>query len=330
MKKPGVLVAMDGQWLLHRAWHASSRVEDLEAQQRVIARQLTAWAFVYGLTHQAEYLMMAFDGGECFRYDVWPEYKISRKTIVDKAGERVSVDEARRLVRAGVTIERESDSLYEAQKATMAMLRRFSIPVVHLPQFEADDCLASAGALRRLHPERLRKVVLVAKDKDTIQSIEKGVLQWYPHEDRTQPPVTLTHEDLAPRLTKYVHADAAGWTPQQFRAYQILTGDSIDDIPQIVSPGKARKIVNEYGTLRAYFATDEGSDFYYQRQADLQRNHRLIVMRTDLFEETPLDNFYFNAKEFKLPQEAIHSRSLSTACNDYVGWRAMTTQRSLF
>lgn len=329
MATPCTLVANDGNWLLHRAYHAASNAPE-DARPRMVARQVTAWAFSYGLLHQATHMFVAFDGPRCFRYDVWPTYKLSRKALVDSEGNQVSPTQARELIESGVKLERAPDLIYECQLVTQELLREYGVPVFQSKKHEADDCLRSAATLVEKRPKEIRKVVMITKDKDAIQGLVPGVSQWYPHHDRTQPPVTLTHKDLSNRLAAYVHEDAASWTPRQFLDYQVLIGDPTDDVPPVISNAKARKILNKYPSLQAYCESEEGQEFFYANQQYLKRNRQLVIMKKDLLDDIPLDAFKYKSKP--LPQELSVSPSpaLRGAHADYVGWLKLSSRKSLF
>lgn len=323
------LVTLDGNWLVHRAYHAAGQSPE-EARPRMVARQVTAWAFSYGLLHQATHLLAAFDGARCFRYDVWPLYKAKRKAVIDEHGNPLPPEEALKLIESGVKLARAPDPIHDCQILTQQLLEEYGVPVFHPPKHEADDVLSSAATLVEKRPKELRKVVLITQDKDILQSLRPGVSQWHPHHDRKKPPVTITHRDLSNRLTAYVHEDAANWTPKQFRGYQILIGDPTDDVPQILSAAKARKILNKHASLQDYFATEEGKDFYFRNQQYLRRNYQLVVMKEDLLDEMELDTFRYKAKA--LPRElcVAPSPALRGAHADYVGWLKLSARRSLF
>lgn len=322
------LVALDATWLVHRSAYAVSRL-DPEQRGRAVAHQVAAWLYSYALIHKARLGFLAFDGPHCFRHDVYPLYKANRITILDDHGNPLSDEAKTQLLmdstRKQVLSMRVPDDITTYVDAAYHFANEMGLPVVRLPHMEADDLLASAGALADEH----LSVVLVTKDKDSLGSLREGVSQWYPDNDPKKPAHHIKHTDMSSRLVKYVHADAADWSPLQFQQYQVLTGDATDGVPPIIAAAKARKILNEHGTLGAYFRTPEGKAFREANQEFLLRNRELTVMRTNLLR--PVNP----AKQFALTVnhkvKAVLRRPLASAYADYQGWaRIATANRSLF
>lgn len=329
MKTPATLLALDGNWLVHRAYHAASNANE-DARPRMVARQVVSWAFTYALAHQSTHLLAAFDGAQCFRYEVWPLYKVSRKTLLDSSGQPVPADTMRDLLVKGHKFERAPDPIHECQKLAMVLLKEYGVPVFQPSEHEADDALASAATLAVKHPQDLRKVVVCTPDKDTLQSLIPGVTQWYPNHDRKKPPISITHADLSRRLTSYVHEDAEKWTPLQFRDYQVLIGDATDDVPAITSNKKARAILNAHSSLKEYFGTAEGEAFYYKHQEALRRNHKLVVMCKTLLDKIPLSRMKYEPRPLPSSLSVSPSPQLTGAHADYIGWLRLEKRPSLF
>lgn len=329
MTAKATLLALDGNWLVHRAYHAASNADE-EARPRMVARQVASWAFTYALTHQSTHLLAAFDGAQCFRYEVWPLYKVGRKTLIDGAGQPVAPEVVRDLLLKGHKFERAPDPIHDCQLKAMQLLREYGVPVFQPREHEADDALASAATLVDKHPDALRRVVLCTADKDTLQGLAPGVTQWYPNHDRKKPPISITHADLSRRLVAYVHEDAEKWTPLQFRDYQVLIGDPTDDVPAITTNKKARAVLNAHPSLKAYFGTEEGEAFYYKNQEALRRNHKLVVMCKTLLDKIPLSRMKYEVIALPHPLSVSPSPQLRGAHADYTGWLKLAKRPSLF
>ena len=69
-----------------------------------------------------------------------------------------------------------------------------------------------------------------------------------------------------------------GLTPKQFLDYQILRGDSMDDVPPVTSctDKEALTIIKTHGSLGAFFKTADGKKFYSMRRTELHRNKDLV------------------------------------------------------
>lgn len=331
MSQPNInVVGYDGNWLVHRAYHAAAQTPDLETRLRVVARMVVGWCFTTALAQQAKHMLLAFDGDAVFRYDIWPLYKFSRKQILDPDGNKLTAQQYLKLLKSGIHIHREPDPVEECRLMAAQLAAEYSIPVFQGKKYEADDALASLSTLPSRFPDEVRKVVLNTKDKDCLQSLNERTIQLYPNLDRTKPPVIITAADLSYRLAAYVHEDAAHWTPLQFRDYQTLIGDSTDDVPPILTHAKARALLNKHGTLKKYFAKPEGKQFYYTHQEALLRNRQLVIMRTDVLDEYSLEAFRYKPRPLPTELSVAPTKALRGAHGDYTGWLKSATRRSLF
>ena len=79
-----------------------------------------------------------------------------------------------------------------------------------------------------------------------------------------------------------------GVEPKQMVDLQTLIGDSIDSIPHVLTENKARKLLAQHGSLKKYFATKEGLQFWNENQAELVRNRSLVRLAKDCVNDLPL------------------------------------------
>ena len=126
---------------------------------------------------------------------------------------------------------------------------------------EADDLIASVT--KRLTAKGCR-IVIVSGDKDLLQLVSTTVSMWDPMNDRFM--------DLEAVNKKYE------LSPGQLLDYFALTGDSSDNIPGVpgVGPKTARKLIVEYQTLEALYASV--NEFKKSKMKE-----RLIRHRDDAF-----------------------------------------------
>lgn len=317
------LMALDGNWLVHRAKHAGQNAPE-EALPRIVARTVAGWAFKYAMIHRATHFFAAFDGPACFRNRVYSLYKANRKQVINESGTILSPEERDKLLLSGAKLSYLPDITHVCQEHTQALLGAYNVPMLQAKGYEADDYLASAAELAsRLE---VKKVVLVTKDKDALGSLRPKVEQWWP-EPKDDSSVTITHADLSERLASYVHKDAAAWTPLQFRDYQILIGDSTDYVPDIVSSAHAREILNRYACLKDYFETRAGAKFYRAHQDALHRNFKLVVMRGDLLDDTATDVFKYKPLT-QVPTDG--ATSVTRHMTEYAGLFKVLSRPPLF
>ena len=195
-----------------------------------------------------DYLAAAFDGdGPVFRSEIYAEYKANRAEM--------PVD----LVPQIPVIRR--------------VFEGFRVPVLIVPEMEADDVIAT---LARRGDERGLDVFIVTADKDARQLIGDHVRL------------------LNLRTKKEMDAAALekdwGIRPDQVVDFLALTGDSVDNVPGVpgIGAGFAATFLKEFGTLDALLAHPEQVKGPKKQQAlrdhaeTARRARQLVTLRTDL------------------------------------------------
>lgn len=322
------LLMLDGNWLVHRAYSVAKNAKQPAMVPHIVADYVLRWCLRYSTQHNATHLFIAFDGRRCFRHDVYPYYKANRRQVLAPDGDRfMTREELCAAIDTGAPINEPVDAVAVAGDTTRTLLADWNVPMIHHQLYEADDWLSSGAQLvkRMGNSGDSIRGVMGTKDKDALQSINPHVVQWWPGQSK-EPDVTITHRDLSPRLAKYVHADAAEWTPNQFLDYQILVGDSLDDVPPIVKPAQARSIINTHGSLFRFFKTREGDSFYAKNVTQLLRNMRLVRMAVDLL--CPDDVKSFALTHVRKPKDAPVSTVNEYA--KFVAWRDSSRAKGLF
>lgn len=230
-------MAVDGNWLLHRAYATQHKRENWTTPT---VRLVVKWVFDYAIRLKATHIAFCFDGADNFRYKVYPEYKNGRST--DNA-----------------------NTVYSAVPELRKALKTAGVRWLQHPNYEADDLMASFAH------QATCKTYLVTRDKDANQSLNDYSIKYTPAV-HTQPETFLTKADSA----------LGGMTVLASLDYQTLVGDKIDGIPDVVSPGVAKKIIKEHTTLKAYFASKEGKQFWAVHHKELIRNRKLVTLVKDI------------------------------------------------
>lgn len=225
MSDPGILLAIDGNSLAHRAFHAQAATGLRTAAGEPI------WA-VRGLLSQIvaaverigpDRVVIGFDDPRrSERRDRWPQYKANR-------GEKLET-----LV-----------SQLELARITLAEL---GFAVVVPPGLEADDVLASAAAQ---NARRGGRTVVVTSDRDAFSLID----------DRTRVLRIINGGvEASPLLTPDRLRIMLGVGPEQYRDYAALRGDSSDNLPGVrgFGPKTAARLLSALGTAGAAF--DDAAD----------------------------------------------------------------------
>ena len=271
MGKVNKIAVFDGNWFLHRAFHSVAHrllSFDSNAQwhPRVVNTVVSMVAST-ALRLKAKNILVCFDGPDNFRKQIYPLYKSSR----GKAG----------------AVDVDAVSPNEALDLLRTSLRQVGFRTCTLRKYEADDLLASAARVLGISGNL---VYLVTSDKDMVQLVNSYVYVYTPSVMK-RPEVFITPES--------VQSIKRGMTASQHHAYQILAGDATDDIPSVLSPAKAHRVVTapEFTTLGAWFKTETGSKLFNTRRTELVTNKQLVTLVDSLFGEPPevtvnrVDNF---------------------------------------
>jgi 5'-3' exonuclease len=214
------LLAVDGNSLLHRSFHASARTGFHTADGRPM------WA-VRGLLSQlsaavdrvcADAVVVGFDDpAASVRRDRWPSYKAQRDTKPH-------------------TLAAQLDSAVE-------VLGDLGVAVVVPEGLEADDVLASAAAWA---PTVGARTVLATSDRDSFALIDE-------HTKMLR--ILNGGVDASPLLDPQRLFMVTGVRPEQYTDFAALRGDASDNLPGVhgIGPKTAARLLAEFGTARAAF-----------------------------------------------------------------------------
>ncbi|WP_432559456.1 5'-3' exonuclease [Granulicoccus sp. GXG6511] len=215
------LLALDGNSVLHRSFHAGARTGYRTGDGR------PGWA-VRGLLDQlvaavdracADVVVIGFDDPDAStRRERWPAYKAQRP---DKP-----------------------DTLVTQLADAVELLRDMGVPVMVPAGLEADDVLAAASRAAR---DAGWQSVLATSDRDAFALIDDStrVLR-----------IINGGVDASPMLTPERLTVLTGVTPRQYRDLAALRGDPSDNLPGIRGIGKVlgARLLAEFGSAEAIFA----------------------------------------------------------------------------
>lgn len=283
-RRPPLLLAVDGDGLLHRAHHAHAEGEHRDDDGRPVwaLRGLVVAIATAVARLQPDALLVGFDSRvDPVRKAAYPGYKAHR---ADK-----------------------HPDLADQLAAAPGLLAEGGVCVASPPGYEADDVLASGSALAR---ERGWRSVLVTSDRDSFALIDAGTSVLRVCNGGIEDSPLIAEDDL-PLL--------CGVPPQQYRDFAALRGDTSDNLPGphgIGGKTAARLLAAFGGVDDAYEALDGGrrdevvaaiGETATDRLADplsrerVARNQQLMAMRHDL--DLP------DAEAMRLPLDGRRLRS---------------------
>src|SRR3989339_1910271 len=214
MSTQETIILLDGNALLHRAWHA---IPPLTTKKGVVVNAAYGFAMVVEKmleTYKPEYIAVAWDlPGKTFRHELYEAYKAQR--------------------------EKKEQELYDQIPLIQNILEAFGIPSLEAPGFEADDII---GTLSKQSAERGLKTLIVTGDLDSLQLVDENT-----HVIFFQKGISETKVyDAVSVKERY------GLTPDQLIDYKALRGDPSDNIPGIAGIGEktATMLLQEYGTIQ--------------------------------------------------------------------------------
>jgi len=213
-KNPKKLVLIDGNAIIHRAYHA---LPPLTTKKGELVNA------VYGFTSvllkviseiKPDYILATFDLKEpTFRHIEYKEYKATR-------------------VKA-------PDELYAQFDRVKEVVRAFNIPIFEMAGFEADDVIGTMAH----QAEKIEGVenVIVTGDLDTLQLINDKTKVYALRRGMSD---TTIYDDAAVQ-------ERYGLKPDQMIDYKGLRGDPSDNIPGVKGIGEktAIELLQKYGTI---------------------------------------------------------------------------------
>ena len=258
-------IIIDGNALLHRAWHALPPTLQTKSGEVVNA--------IYGFTMillkvlkdlKPNYLAVTFDlKGPTFRHLEYKEYKATRV--------------------------KKPDELYAQIPRIKEVVSAFNIPIYEKQGFEADDVIATLVKNKKV--EKLKSII-VTGDLDTLQLVN----------DNTE--VYTMHKGLSDTLTydiSEVKKRFNGLTPEQMVDFKALRGDPSDNIPGVKGIGEtgAINLLNEFSTLENLYQnlnSPKIPERYKKLLAEHKKEALLSKKLCQLIDKVPLNFEMSNAK----------------------------------
>ena len=162
----------------------------------------------------------------------------------------------------------------------------FNLPSVDLPNYEADDLIAT-------YAEQIiskgAKVTIVSSDKDLMQLYRKDVRIFDPMKNKF-----ITSEDI---VTKF------GVGPEKVIDVQSLAGDSSDNVPGVPGIGvkTAAELINKYGTLEKLLDNAQEIKQNKRRETLIENKDKAIISKklVTLMKDAPVER---KIEEFQLKE----------------------------
>jgi 5'-3' exonuclease len=212
------ILAVDGNSLVHRAYHAAASSASAVTEPIWAVRGLLTQVVAAVERVGADAIVVGFDDcAASVRRDTWPQYKLHR---LDKA-----------------------QCLVDQLVAAADVMRKLGVAVVVPEGHEADDVLASAAAYA---PTVGAETVIMTSDRDSFALINEttSVLR-----------IINGGVEASPLLTAARLPTMLGITGSQYRDFAALRGDPSDNLPGVrgIGPKTAAKLLAALGSAQAAF-----------------------------------------------------------------------------
>ncbi len=209
----GKVLLIDGNSLLHRAYHALPPLVNTRGEHTHAVYGLANMLLRLLEAESPHYVAVAMDKGRVtFRHRQFALYKATRPET--------------------------PEDLQEQFPLARELLAALSIPLFELEDYEADDIL---GTLARCARQRGLPVVVVSGDQDVLQLVGPGL------------EVLLTRKGITDlrRMDEAAVEEQYGIKPGQVADYKALVGDPSDNIPGVpgIGPKTAVQLLADFPSV---------------------------------------------------------------------------------
>lgn len=255
-----IVYVIDGNNVVHRGHRAAERNPMRAADGRVTSGIVHLWNVLKRCSAHSMYTAVAFDRYErelLHRCKLDPDYKGNRKATTPEE-------------------KQDREVIHWQMKMSRKLCRAAGIPLLGSKKYEADDFIA-AIARSDLEDAEIR---VITYDKDLTQLVNKRVRLY-------DTKLECTYD------TRAVQAKF-GIKPRQICHYLALTGDDVDNIPNVpgIGPGRASKLLSTYGDLAGIYANLH--QIPKAQAAALKENKKRVQLNCKLTKLYPV------TQEFKL------------------------------
>ncbi|MBI2474996.1 DNA polymerase I [Candidatus Uhrbacteria bacterium] len=220
-KQAQTFLVLDGNALLHRAWHA---IPPLTTKDGLVVNAAYGFSMVLEKMREQfkpDYMAVAWDlPGKTFRHEKYEAYKATR--------------------------EKKEQELYDQIPIIQDILKTFYIPSISAKGFEADDII---GTLANTAEKKNFETLIVTGDLDSLQLVKPHTKVVFFQKGISE---TKIYDEKAVE-------ERYGLKPEQLIDYKALRGDPSDNLPGVVGIGEktATDLLKTYKTLNGIFSALE-------------------------------------------------------------------------
>ena len=253
------LYLIDGSSYIFRAYFAIRHLSTSKGFPTNAIYGFASMMFKFIKDFDPEYLAVVFDTKErTFRSDIYPLY--TRQTAMFPPDDLIP----------------QFEKIHEVVDA-------FSIPIIRLDGFEADDLM---GTIAKENENKNIEIVLVTGDKDFCQLVSNNIKIL----DTMKNKVT-DHDEVVKKF---------GVTPDKVIDVLALAGDQVDNIPGVKGIGEktASKLISEFGSVEDVYQQLSQLKGKQKERLEQDRDEaflskQLVTIKTDVEIETDYEKFKY-------------------------------------
>ena len=219
MTERPLLILIDGHAVAYRAFHALPK-ETFTTSSGLPTNALYGFTLrmVEVMLERPNYIAVSLDKGLSGREAVFPEYKAQRDAMPDDLAVQIDWIES--------------------------MVKAFNVPLLVLPDQEADDVI---GTIARQAEEQGCRVLIITGDRDMLQLLSEHTSVQLPQHGRNEPDRIWKPADFSERF--------GGISYTQLIELKALMGDASDNIPGVAGIGEkgALNLLSVYPNLEAIY-----------------------------------------------------------------------------
>jgi len=218
MAEKDTLVLIDGNAILHRAYHALPPLTTRTGEMVNAVYGFATMLLRILNDLQPKRIAVSFDTSKSvFRHQEFIGYKANRK-------------------------EMDQELVSQIQKVH-DLVKAFNIPIYTVDGYEADDVI---GSIAKQAVEQGEKVLIVTGDKDFMQLVEDEKIKLYMPTRGLSEAQVIGEKEVIEKM---------GIKPEQIVDYKGLVGDPSDNYPGVlgIGPKTAVELLNRFGSIEGIY-----------------------------------------------------------------------------
>jgi len=258
------LVIIDGNAILHRAYHALPPLTDPEGNIINAVYGFTSMLLKLFTDLKPSHIAVTFDRpAPTFRKEMFKEYQAHRPKMDEELVPQV---------------EKVHD-----------VVRAMGIPIFEKDGYEADDCIGTIVSKFKVQSSKFKvnvdQIIIVTGDRDILQLVREGEVFVYMPTKGLSEAKLYGEKEVEERM---------GVKPKQIPDFKALAGDSSDNYPGVggIGPKTAVDLLKKFGSIGVLYKKGDKGDWGNMGDKVIEKlksgkdsallSHELATIKTDV------------------------------------------------